>query len=516
MPEKKKSAARRPGAEDRDVFEAFEAKQKRTKSKSAARKRTSAKKSGAKAKKKSKKSAWWAWPVTIVMVVVLAGLGGIAVREKQQYEQFTAMRETVDVSGFYPGIRIDGRDVTGRSLNEVMAELAAEDQAQRDSLNVTLSCGNRTWNVTAEELDYASDYESVARAAWQIGHEGSIAQRYQAIRQLQQGGANFAVTRGYDQSLLRAITDTIANDLTTPARDAQVAAFNPETLTFTYTEASTGTYVDAEQLYESALSAVQSGSPGQTVIVAQQVVKPKETVDDISGKMGLMASAQTKVEGNKNRRSNIALALNTLNGRRVEPGEVFSFNGVIGERTEAAGYKMAGAFMDGLLTEEYGGGICQVSTTLFNAIAKADLELIARSPHSRPVKYVDKGKDAAVSWPNQDFKFMNDTPYPVFIVSSYDDKSQICAVAVYGEKLANGVYITIEAQVIEETEPGEDIYIYTKDLSTGYKELIEEARRGYYCESYKVYHSADGKEISRQLYCRSSYLASGAKYRVGQ
>ena len=85
--------------------------------------------------------------------------------------------------------------MTGRSLNEVMAELAAEDQAQRDSLNVTLSCGNRTWNVTAEELDYASDYESVARAAWQIGHEGSIAQRYQAIRQLQQGGANFAVTR---------------------------------------------------------------------------------------------------------------------------------------------------------------------------------------------------------------------------------------------------------------------------------------------------------------------------------
>ena len=496
------------------MFEAYEAKQKRAKGKSsAAKKRTSAKKKAAKGKKKS---TWWTWPVTIVMVVILAGLGGTVVRERQQYELFTAMRETVDVSGFYPGIHINGRDVTGRSLNEVLAELAAEDQAARDSLNVTLSCGNRVWNVTAEELDYTSDYESVVRSAWQIGHEGSIAQRYQAIRQLRQGGANLTVTSGWDETLLRAITDTIANELTTPAKDAQVASFNPQTLAFTYTEASTGTYVDADQLYQSALSAVKSGSAGQTVIVAQQVVKPKETADDISSQMGLMASAQTKVEGNANRRSNITLALNTINGRRVEPGEVFSFNGVVGERTAAAGYKMAGAFMDGLLTEEYGGGICQVSTTLFNAIAKADLELIARSPHSRPVKYVDKGKDAAVSWPNQDFRFMNDTPYPVFIVSSYDEKSQICAVAVYGQKLENGVYITIEAQVVEETEPGEDIYIYTKDLATGYKELIEEARMGYYCESYKVYHNADGKEISRELYCRSSYLASGAKYRVGQ
>ena len=512
MPQRKKSAG--GGG---DVFEAYEAAHRRGKGKKRAPAKAGGKRAPAsRARKKKKKTAWWAWPVTVVMIVILAGLGVTAVHEKQQYEQFTLMREAVDVSGFYPGIRVEGRDVSGRSYNEVLAELAAEDQAIRDSLSLTLSCGNRSWNISAEELDYASDYESVVRSAWQVGHEGSIQQRYQAIRRLQQGGANYAVTRGYDDTLLRAITDSVAAELSIPATEAQVASFSESTLKFTFSESGTGTYVDADQLYKNALAAIQSGTPGQTVIISQQVVEPKETVETLAPKMGLMASAQTKVEGNRNRRSNIKTAMQKLNGHRVEPGEVFSFNSVIGERTEAAGYKMAGAFIDGLLTEEFGGGICQVSTTLFNAIAKADLELIARSPHSRPVGYVAKGKDAAVSWPNQDFKFQNDTPYPVFILASYDEDTRVCAVAVYGQQLADGVYITIESEIIEEIEPGDPVYVYTKELETGVQELVEEARTGYKCESYKVYHNADGEEISRELYCRSSYPASGARYRVGQ
>ncbi|MBR3504371.1 MAG: VanW family protein [Clostridia bacterium] len=504
MPARKKSAG---GA---DVFEAYEAAHRRGKGKKSAKKRAAG------SRKKKRKSAWWAWPVSIVMIVVLAGLGVAALHEKQQYEQFTLMRSAVDVSGYYPGVRIEGRDVAGRSYNEVLAELAAEDQIIRDSLSLTLVCGNRTWNVTAEELDYTSDYERVAQEAWQAGHEGNIQQRYQAIRRVQQGGADYVVTRGYDDTLLRAITDSIAAELSVPATEAQIASFNKDSLKFTISESGTGSYVDSDQLYRNALAAIQSGAAGQTVFISQQTIQPKETAESLSQKVGLMASAQTKVEGNRNRRSNIKTAMGTLNGRRVEPGEVFSFNGAIGERTEAAGYKMAGAFIDGLRTEELGGGICQVSTTLFNAVAKADLELIARSPHSRPVGYVDKGKDAAVSWPNQDFKFQNDTPYPVFILASYDDETRVCAVAIYGLKLEGGVTITIEAQVIEEIEPGDPIYVYTKELEPGVQELVEEARMGYRCESYKVYHNADGEEISRELYCRSSYPASGARYRVGQ
>ena len=479
--------------------------------------RTGAKKTSAASGRKRRKKAfaWWTLPVTALMLTVLIYLGVTVMNEKKQYEQFNAMRQAVDIEGFYPGIRIGGKDVTGRSLQDVLLEFGREDQSIRAALDVTFVGGGSSWHVTAEELGYTSDYEQQVRAAWQIGHEGSISERYRAIRQIQESGSDYPITRGYDESLLRGITDSVARQLSSAAKDAKVVSFDVVSKTFHYSQESTGTFVDAEGLYRSAHETLASGQGGQTLFVNVQTVYPNETVDHISSQMGLIASAQTKVSGNRNRRSNVQLALSTLNGRRVESGEVFSFNGIVGERTEAAGYKMAGAFIDGLSAEEVGGGICQVSTTLFNAIAKADLELISRSAHSRPVAYVDKGKDAAVSWPSQDFRFMNDTPYPVFIYTSYDEESRQCYVAIYGQTLENGVYITIEAEVIEEIEPGEDVYVYTSELPTGYKEVIEEARYGYKCESYKVYHSADGKVTSRELYCRSSYPAAGARYKVG-
>lgn len=516
MPEVKRKT-RGAAGDEAAAFAAYEKKKKAAaKKKTTAQKSTAAKKSGSKRRKKKQQAAWWTWPAMIFMLLILAGLGAAAVREKVNYEQFVVMRETVDHEGFYDNITIDGVNVAGRSYSDVLSSLAAHEQSLRDNVSVTLVCGDQTRTITADELDYHSNYEDVVRQAWQVGHEGTVAQRYQAIRQLQSTGANYTVDRGWDASLLRAITNTLAEELTVAAQDASVTDFDLSTLSFSFSREQVGEYVDPEQLYNTVYTALVTGSGAQTVVVSRQEIAPKVTLSELQSRMGMMAEAKTTASGNRNRRSNIKLALSTLNGVCIQPGEVFSFNGTVGERTEAAGYKSAGAFVDGLVSEEVGGGICQVSTTLFNAVAKSDLEVIARSPHSRPVGYVDKGKDAAVSWPNQDFKFMNDTDYPVYIVARYDDDENRVYIALYGLQLEDGVYITIEAKTLKTYEPGDPVYIYTKDLPTGQKKLIEEAREGYYAESYKIYHKADGTEISRELYCRSTYAASGAKYRVGQ
>ena len=516
MPEVKRKT-RGAAGDEAAAFAAYEKKKKAAaKKKTTARKSTAAKKSGSKRRKKKQQAAWWTWPAMIFMLLILAGLGAAAVREKVNYEQFVVMRETVDHEGFYDNITIDGVNVAGRSYSDVLSSLAAHEQSLRDNVSVTLVCGDQTRTITADELDYHSNYEDVVRQAWQVGHEGTVAQRYQAIRQLQSSGANYTVDRGWDASLLKAITNMLAEELTVEARNAAVTDFNLSTLSFSFSGEQVGEYVDPEQLYNTVYTAIVTGSGAQTVVVSRQEIAPKVTLSELQSRMGMMSEAKTTASGNKNRKSNIKLALSTLNGVCIQPGEVFSFNGTVGERTEAAGYKSAGAFVDGLVSEEVGGGICQVSTTLFNAVAKSDLEVIARSPHSRPVGYIDKGKDAAVSWPNQDFKFMNDTDYPVYIVAHYDNDENRVYIALYGLQLADGVYITIEAETLKTYEPGDPVYIYTKDLPTGQKKLIEDAREGYYAESYKIYHKADGTEISRELYCRSTYAASGAKYRVGQ
>ena len=516
MPEVKRKTSGAAGGEAA-AFAAYEKKKKTaSKKKTTVKKTTAAKKGGAKRRKKKQKASWWTWPALIFMLLILAGLGAAAVREKVNYEQFVVMRETVDHEGFYDNITIDGVNVAGRSYNDVLSSLAAHEQSLRDNISVTLVCGDQTRTITADELDYHTNYEDVVRQAWQVGHEGTVAQRYQAIRRLQESGANYIVDRGWDASLLRAITNTLAEELTVKARNAAVTDFNLSTLSFSFSGEQVGEYVDPEQLYNTVYTALVTGSGAQTVVVSRQEIAPKVTLSELQSRMGMISEAKSTASGKKSRKSNIKLALSTLNGVCIQPGEVFSFNGTVGERTEAAGYKSAGAFVDGLLSEEVGGGICQVSTTLFNAVAKSDLEVTARSPHSRPVGYIDKGKDAAVSWPNQDFKFMNDTDYPVYIVAHYDDDESRVYIALYGLKLADGVYITIEAKTLKTEQPGDPVYIYTKDLPTGKKKLIEDAREGYYAESYKIYHKADGTEISRELYCRSTYAASGAKYKVGQ
>jgi len=468
-------------------------------------------------RRKKQKTAWWCWPVTIIMLAVLSAVGFVVSIETKNYEEFKLMRETVSFEGFHEGVVIDGVDVGGRQQGEVLMSLRNQEESIRDQLSLTLACGDQTWNIVADDLDYRSDYENVVGQAYKLGRDGTVRDRYNAIQQLNRSGAEFTVTRGYDLSLLRIITDQIADELSYDAVSATVSDFDPSTLKFEFTDASKGRYVDAEQLYSSALAAVQSGAGGQTIAISQEVIEPKVTRSQLEDSFGKITEAKTSTSGsNKNRINNIEVALSSLNGLCIEPGMTFSFNSIVGQRTRERGYKMAGAIVDGLMSEELGGGICQVSTTLFNAVAKADLEIVERQPHSRPVGYVDEGKDAAVSWPNQDFKFTNNTDFPIYLVAGMNETGNRCIISIYGRQLPAGQSIVIEAYVTEKLVPEEDRYIYTTDLPTGMKELVEEAREGCKATAYKIYVDENGDEISREVLCYSKYNPAGAVYKVGQ
>ncbi len=468
-------------------------------------------------KKRKQKSSWWALPVSIVMMFILTCVGMAVKLEMKSYEEFKAMRETVSFEGFYPGVTIDGVSVGGMELGEVLASIRAREDALRQKVSLKLVCGDKTWNITPDDLDYFTDYEQVVRQAYQLGREGSVRERYESIRRLNQSGADFVVSHGYDVTLLRIITDQIAAELTYEPVTATVEEFDLANLSFTFREGSEGRRVDADQLYSDALALIENGSGGQTLAFTQETVRPTATKAELESSFGQITEARTSTSGSSdNRVNNIELALKTLNGTCVLPGETFSFNATIGQRTKDRGYKMAGAFSSGMATEEVGGGICQVSTTLFNAVVKADLEVIERQPHSRTIHYVDEGKDAAVSWPNQDFKFTNNSDFPVYIVAGMNESRSRCIISVYGKQLPDGQTIEVDAEVYETTKPEDDRYIYTPDLPTGQKKLIEEARDGVKAVAYKVRLDVNGNEISREVLCYSNYAAAGAVYKVGQ
>ena len=208
---------------------------------------------------------------------------------------------------------------------------------------------------------------------------------------------------------------------------------------------------------------------------------------------------------NKNRNINVNLSAQAINGMVVLPGETFSFNKATGERTAAKGYKEANAISGGKSKPEIGGGVCQTSSTLFNAVARANLEIVSRSPHAWPSSYVPEGMDATVNWPGLDFKFRNNTNYPIYIVSWYDNRR--VTAELYGMGLGDGVSIDLEHKKVRDLPAPTAIKeVQNERIAHGTRQKTVSKRDGSIWETYQVW-TKNGQEIKRELLCTSTYRA---------
>lgn len=218
--------------------------------------------------------------------------------------------------------------------------------------------------------------------------------------------------------------------------------------------------------------------------------EPEVTVDDLGMEAfpDLLGSYSTNYVNNANRTTNLRLASDKINGVVLMPGDTFSFNSVVGPRTEEKGYKAAAIFSDGMVTDGVGGGICQIVTTLYNAAVDADMEITVRRNHTFVPSYSSPGYDATVVYGSQDFKFVNSREYPVKIVSSVS--GGVARVSIYGLASDNEYDIRIEAEIIR-TIP--------RKTSGGYT--------GYVADSYRAYYQ-NGVLIKREKIARDTYSAS--------
>lgn len=212
----------------------------------------------------------------------------------------------------------------------------------------------------------------------------------------------------------------------------------------------------------------------------------------------------------ENRKTNIHLASAKINSVSLNPGEVFSFNNVVGPRNEANGYKIAQVYTNNKVADGIGGGICQVSSTLYNAVVLADLEIVSRRNHSLPVSYVPLGRDATVSYGSIDFKFKNNKETPIKLEVICDGST--LTVNVYGRKK----YIkdiSIETQITGSV-PYTTEEIKDDTMYEGERETIEEGANGTKTEAYKVVRE-NGVVVSRTLLAKSTYSPTSKVVRVG-
>lgn len=216
----------------------------------------------------------------------------------------------------------------------------------------------------------------------------------------------------------------------------------------------------------------------------------------------LLSSYSTSfASSSSNRATNVSLATNKINGKVLMPGEVFSFNGTVGKRTPQAGFKVAGVYMNGQVATDYGGGICQVSSTLYNAVLRANLEIVDRSNHMFEVGYVPIGTDATVSWGAPDFKFKNSRSYPIKIVTSSSNRK--CVVKFYGLKESEEYDIEIVSYRTGSV-PYRTIYTTDSSLAAGQQKVIQRGSNGAKSVAYRI-RKKNGQVISKELLSKDTY-----------
>lgn len=205
--------------------------------------------------------------------------------------------------------------------------------------------------------------------------------------------------------------------------------------------------------------------------------------------------------GNTNRSTNIKLATEKINNTIIMPGETFSYNQTVGKRTIQAGYKEAGAYAGGQVVQTVGGGICQVSSTLYNAVLYANLEVVERYNHYFESSYVDASRDATVSWGSLDFKFKNNRQYPIKIVASA--KNGVNIVSIYGIKEENEYEVIIQSKIISKIKRNIK-YENDDELESGKEVIIQNGHDGCISEAYKIVR-LNGEIISNTLLSRDTY-----------
>ena len=258
-------------------------------------------------------------------------------------------------------------------------------------------------------------------------------------------------------------------------KDPVDAVYDPDTGAATQSEEGRGLDMDqAQQLWDGAKT-------GDAVVIPLTVTEPEITTDYLNSVLfrDVLGQTTTSLSGSSAARiNNIALAASIINGKVLNPGDSFSFNGVVGQRTEAKGFKAAGAYNNGEVVSEVGGGICQVSSTLYNAVLYANLKIVERTCHYFSIAYLPLGLDATVSWPGPDFKFQNSRDYPVRIEAFVKDNK--LTVSVYGTDV-DGSYVKLEHS--------------SSNQGNGVVGAV----------SYRVVYDKNGNPISRTLEARSTY-----------
>ncbi len=288
----------------------------------------------------------------------------------------------------------------------------------------------------------------------------------------------------------RDIHDEVSGEVKNAGYDVETDTITPEQM-------------GADFDVPAAQAAIDAAEPGTTVRIPADIQLPAVTAEDLEAVLfrDVLGEARTHVSGTAARISNVKLAAAAFDGTVLNSGDVFSYNETVGQRTAAKGYKPAPAYVQGETVDEIGGGVCQPSSTLYLACLRANLEITERYAHRYVPAYIAKGMDATVSWGGPDYKFTNNTDYPIKIETVYE--KGYLTVRLLGTNV-DGTYVKMTYEQLSST-PFEVVYEDDPTLAPGQEVVKVTPYTGYKGRTYRNVYAADGTLISSEYEDTSDY-----------
>lgn len=310
---------------------------------------------------------------------------------------------------FAEGAEVSGISVAGKTFKQAQSLLELNSKSFIDPIKITVEADGEMTELTQNDFDYTFNIEEVLKQLKKDNENG--------VKGTSEKPLTYeVVAKPTDDSVIKntkAIQDSIDED----AKNARVTDFHPYSEDrFEYEEATNGRELDSKDLEEKISEAVHSGLSTVEIKAIVEPVEPDIHIEDIKNNVQKLASYETYSTNTAAGTNNMKVALDSCSGSIIDPGEVWSFNDCTGNSNlESLGYQSAHVIEDGKLTDGIGGGICQASTTIYNAAIRANMEIEERYCHKWASTYCPAGLDATIDYPNLDLKLSNPTDYQMFL-----------------------------------------------------------------------------------------------------
>lgn len=402
------------------------------------------------------------------------------------------------------GVYVDKVDISGMKKEEALKAVDSYVKAQSEE-KLTLKTKDKELQISRGDLGVTWGNQDVIDEALNIGKTGNVIKRYKGLKDLEFENKVYEIKYTADQSMIETTLSEKGKELNQEAKNPGLKKTDSG---FEIVEGQQGIVVDESAAVGKIMEYIEEEFDGKngTIDLPTVITEPQGNAEELSKVKDLLGGFQTSFKtSNSNRSANVKTGAGHIDGTVLYPGETFSTYEYVSPFTKENGYAMAGSYLNGKVVDSLGGGICQVSSTLYNAVLQAELEVVERSPHSMMVTYVQPSADAAIAGTYKDFKFKNSTDAPIYIEGYTTEDKQI-VFNIYGQETRPSNRKIEYTHKILESIPAATQLIADGAQGIGYR-VVESGHNGCKAELYKNVY-VDGVLQSTEKVNKSSYQVS--------